>query len=69
MAKYMGFYRQEGERTGLDRRFVVVKGADHNFSSMNWSDEVIRTTVDFVRGAAGGEDGAGSDVSRDSRVL
>jgi len=47
--RYMASYIQEAERDGIDRRFEVIEGADHNYSSMSWSGEVIETAVGFVR--------------------
>ncbi len=48
MRRYMPGYRAEAGQAGIDRRFVVIEGADHNFSSASWSRQVIESIRDFV---------------------
>jgi pimeloyl-ACP methyl ester carboxylesterase len=47
--KHMPGYQDEADGQRLDRRFHVVAGADHNYSSLPWSNELIREVVAFVQ--------------------
>ena len=48
MSRHMPDYRLEAERRGIDRRFMVIGEADHNFSSVAWAQEVIEAAVALV---------------------
>jgi len=48
MRRYMSGYRAEVEQAGIDRRFLVIEGADHNFSSASWSRQAIEAIRGFV---------------------
>jgi hypothetical protein len=48
MGKHMPGYREEAAWRHLDRRFHLIPGADHNYSSVAWSAELIREVVAFV---------------------
>jgi pimeloyl-ACP methyl ester carboxylesterase len=47
-AKYMPGYHEEARSLGVDRRFHVIADANHNYSSVDWSGEVIRQVHGFV---------------------
>lgn len=47
--RYMAGYADEARRDGIDRRFRVIPGADHNYSAMVWSGEVIEAAAELVR--------------------
>ncbi len=42
------FYRSFVERTNMPHHLVEVAGANHNFYSLAWHDEVIGTTLDWL---------------------
>lgn len=48
MAKCMPGYQQEAASSGLDRRFHIVSGANHNFSAVDWTEELIRKATGFI---------------------
>lgn len=50
--KHTPGYQEEARRQGLDRRFHLVAEADHNYSSVAWSNEVIREAAAFVEQVA-----------------
>lgn len=56
--KCMPGYREEAERWRLERRFKIIANADHNFSSLPWSNELMTTTVNFVNAVADSHRGA-----------
>jgi len=54
-ARYMPGYRQEALRQGVEHRFHVVRDADHNYSSVAWSQELIDEAVTFVQRLGDGQ--------------
>lgn len=47
-ARYMPGYQEEAAVGGFRRSFCTIQGADHNFSSLRWSQELIDASMDFV---------------------
>ncbi|MEW6354864.1 MAG: alpha/beta fold hydrolase [Planctomycetota bacterium] len=43
-------FEEFGREKGLDLRFHVVEGANHNFSSVEWEKECTDRTVEFLKG-------------------
>ncbi|HUW82179.1 MAG TPA: alpha/beta fold hydrolase [Phycisphaerae bacterium] len=48
-SKYMPDHEQEALRQGVDHRFHVIRDADHNYSSVVWSQELIDEAAAFVQ--------------------
>ncbi len=53
------FYQRFVESAGLPHRFHLIDGANHNFFSRAWQDEVIGVTIDWL-----GEDSPSSGGAR-----
>lgn len=53
------FYQRFVESAGLPHRFHLIDGANHNFFSRAWQDEVIGVTIDWL-----GEDSTSSGGAR-----
>jgi len=51
--RYAHGYRLEADEQGLKRSFLCVEGADHNFSRLVWSEQVIRAIETFVENSTG----------------
>lgn len=63
--EYLPHYRREGETLGLDRRFVVIPQADHNFAATVWAREVVGHVVEFIQEVAHRLDRAEHEPARD----
>ena len=48
------FYREFVQRTGMDAAFHEVEGANHNYYSLGWKEEVIGVTLNWLGLAAAG---------------
>mgnify|MGYP001150328099 CR=1 FL=1 len=46
--RYAHGYRRETDERRLNRSFLCIEGADHNFSRLAWSEQVIRAIEAFV---------------------